>query len=99
MDVDINLKVQKKEKSSNQEKEFQEKKQKDVQKKNLTLTVEVTLILKLKNVPFQKTWPYSDSFVNDEVPSASSQVIEHIRIIQEIVLPEASKIIDLVMNK
>ena len=30
MDVDINLKVQKKEKSSNQEKEFQEKKQKDV---------------------------------------------------------------------
>ena len=37
--------------------------------------------------------------MNDEVSSISSQIVEQIEVITEVVLSEASKLIDSVMNK
>ena len=66
---------------------------------SLTLTVEITLTLPLKNMLYQNTQLNYDTLGMMKLSSTSSQIVEQIRVIQEILLPKASKQIELVMNK
>ena len=40
---------------------------------------------------YQKIYTFRHYVVNDEVPSISSQIVEQIEVIQEVVLPGISK--------
>ena len=61
--------------------------------------INYVLILFLKNMSHQKRYTFWYCVVNDEVPSTSSQIVEQIVIIQEVVLLEISKLNDSALDK
>ena len=48
----------------------------------------------MQNMSYQKIYLFWYYVVNDEVSSTSSQIIEQIEVIQEVVLPRISKLND-----
>ena len=52
------------------------------------------LIPDLQNMSYQKIYTFWYYVVNDEVPSTSSKIVEQIEVIQEVVLPDMSKLSD-----
>ena len=50
------------------------------------------LILFLKNMSHQKIYAFWYRAVNYEIPSTYSQIVEQVKIIQEVVLPGISKL-------
>ena len=53
----------------------------------------------MENISHQKINTFCYCVVNDEVPSNSSQIAEEIKFIQEVVLPEISKMNDPELDK
>ena len=47
----------------------------------------------------KKIYTFLYCVVNDEVPSTSSQIVEQLEVIQEVVLPGISKLIDSALDK
>ena len=62
--------------------------------KNRCSEEEVDWYTNLQNMSYQKIYTFWYYVVNGEVPSASSQIIEQIEVIQEVVLPGLSKLND-----
>ena len=54
----------------------------------------IWLIHHLKNMSYQQIYTFWYYVVNDEAPSTSSQIVEQIEVIQELVLQGISKLND-----
>ena len=57
------------------------------------------LIHHLQNMSYQEIYTFWNYVANDEVPSTSSQIVEQIEVIQEVVLPGISKLNDWAPDK
>ena len=67
-------------------------KKKKLRKKKLVFRRRSWLIPIYQNISHQKIYTFWHFVVNEEVPSTSSQVVEQIQVIQEVVLPGAFKL-------